>query len=355
MKRVDLVLLLSVIFLTIFGLFMIFDASSYVAFRDFQDKYYYVKGQFFWVIIGFLALTFFSYFDYKRLYSFSLPLLIVSIIMLALVFAPGIGVYALGARRWINLGVSVFQPAELVKLALVIYLASWFSHKEKGRLAAFLMLLGLIVLLVILQPDMGTAIVIVSEALFVYFLSGGNVLHLTAFLPVVGVFGFLAILAAPYRLRRLQAFFSINESLEGSSYHVKQILIALGTGGIFGVGLGNSVQKYAYLPETTTDSIFAIIAEEMGFVGATFIIGIFAIVIWRGFMIATSSKDNFGKLLAGGIVCFLAVQTIINLSAQTILLPLTGIPLPFISYGGSALIVDLCAIGILLNISKQSS
>ena len=173
-------------------------------------------------------------------------------------------------------------------------------------------------------------------------------------MPAVFGIGFLAIKLAPYRLARLESFFTLNQSIEHSSYHTKQILIALGSGGLFGVGLGNSLQKFAYLPENTTDSIFAIIAEELGFVGGIILIGMFLIILWRGFSIALRTKDHFGRLLAGGIVTFLGVQTFINLSAQTALLPITGIPLPFISYGGSALIVDLCSIGILLNISKNA-
>ncbi len=354
MKKIDIILLVSVTFLTLFGLFMIYDASSFVAFRDFLDKYHYIKGQAFWVVLGFISLAFFSYFDYRKLYNLSLPILIFALILLILVFIPGVGVGLLGAKRWINTGLFLLQPGEFIKLALAIYLASWLSKKEKGRLGAFLLLLGLIVLLVILEPDMGTAVVILSEALIVYFLSGGNLLYSAGIIPLVLAIGFILIKISPYRLKRLESFFNINQSIQSSSYHVKQILIALGSGGIFGVGLSNSLQKYAYLPETTTDSIFAIIAEELGFVGATFIVIIFAIIIWRGFLIATKAKDNFGKLLAGGITSFLAIQIIINLSAQTVLLPLTGIPLPFISYGGSALIIDLCSVGILLNISRKS-
>src|SRR3989344_3277711 len=337
MKRIDINLLVCVIFLTLFGLFMIYDASSFVAFRDFSDKCHYIKGQVFWVVLGFISLAFFSYFDYRKLYNLSLPILLFGLALLILVFIPGVGVYLLGAKRWINTGFFLFQPAEFVKLALAIYLASWLSTKEKGRLGAFLLLLGLIVLLVILQPDMGTAVVILSEAFIVYFLSGGNLLYFAGIIPAALAIGFILIKISPYRLKRLESFFNINQSIESSSYHVKQVLIALGSGGIFGVGLGNSLQKYSYLPETTTDSIFAIIAEELGFIGATFIVIIFAVIIWRG------------------ITSFLAIQMIINLSAQTVLLPLTGIPLPFISYGGSALIVDLCSVGILLNISRQSS
>ena len=354
MKKIDISLLLSVILLTLFGLFMIFDASSFVAYRDFADKYHYVRDQFFWVILGFIALAFFSYFDYHRFYSLAIPILAIALILLILVFIPGIGVYLLGARRWIDTGIFIVQPAEFVKLALAIYLSAWFSNKEKGRLFAFLLLMVLVLGLVILQPDMGTTAIILSEALVIYFLSGAKIVHLFLLVPIITFLGFLFIKFSSYRAKRLEAFLNINESIESSSYHVRQILIALGAGGITGVGLGNSIQKYAYLPESTTDSIFAIIAEEMGFIGATALILFFIFIFGRAFYIAVNAKDNFGKLLGAGITTFLAVQTIINLSAQTALVPLTGIPLPFLSYGGSSLIVDLAAVGILLNISRRS-
>ena len=355
MKKIDISLLLSVIALTLFGLFMIYDASSFVAYRDFADKYHYIKDQFSWVMIGFAALTFFSFFDYHRLYSLALPILSVALILLILVFIPGVGVYLLGANRWINTGIFILQPAEFVKLGLAIYLAAWFSNKEKGRLFAFLLLMGLVLGLVMIEPDMGTTIVILSEALVIYFLSGANIVYFSLLVPFLAFLGFLFIKFSPYRAERLEAFFNINQSVESSSYHIKQILIALGAGGITGVGLGNSIQKYAYLPESTTDSIFAIIAEELGFIGATTLILFFIFIIAKCFYIAVHAKDNFGKLLGGGITTFLAVQTIINLAAQTALIPLTGIPLPFLSYGGSSLIIDLAAVGILLNISKQRS
>jgi cell division protein FtsW len=353
MNKTNISLLICVAFLTLFGLFMIYDASSFVAFRDFGDKYHYIKDQFLWMILGFGLLAFFSFFDYHRLYNLALPILLVALILLILVFVPGLGVALLGARRWINVGFSLLQPAEFVKLGLAIYLAAWFSNKEKGRLPAFLLLMGLVLGLVMLEPDMGTTGVILAEAFIMYFLSGANILYFSLIVPAVAFLGFIFIKLSPYRAKRLESFLNVGSSLDSSSYHVKQILIALGSGGLTGAGLGNSLQKYAYLPESTTDSIFAIIAEELGFIGAFALILVFVFVISRCFNIAMNAKDNFGKLLAGGITTFLAVQTIINLGAQTVLLPLTGIPLPFISYGGSSLIVDLTAIGILLNISKQ--
>ena len=355
MRKSDLALLLSIVVLTFFGLFMIYDASSYVAFRDFGDKYSYVKDQFFWVILGFGALALASFFDYHRYYNLALPILIGSIVLLFMVFIPGLGIKALGATRWIDFGFFVIQPSEFVKLALTIYLAAWFSTKEKGRFLAFLLLIGLVLLLVMLQPDMGTATIILGESVIIYFLSGGSILHILGLIPVIGIAGIVMILIEPYRAARLMTYLNPDQGILSSSYHVRQILIALGSGGLFGVGFGNSLQKYAYLPESTTDSIFAIIAEEIGFVGVLVFLALMLFVIYRGFYIALRAKDMFGKLLAGGIISFIAIQTLVNLGAQTALLPLTGVPLPFISYGGSALIINLFSIGILLNISRQST
>lgn len=352
MRKIDHPLFLSVIALTLFGLFMIYDASSFIAFRDFNDKYSYIKDQSLWAALGLLGMIVFSYFDYRKFYLLSLPILISAVVMLVLVFIPGIGVYALGANRWINLGFTTLQPAEYVKLSLAIYLAAWFSSKEKERFLAFILLVGFVFLLVMLQPDMGTASIILFEAIVLYFLSGARIKNFLYITPVIFIVGFLLIKIAPYRAARLSAFLNTGGNLDNTSYHVKQILIALGSGGIFGVGVGNSLQKFAYLPENVTDSIFPIIAEELGFIGSSLLIGLYAFIIWRGLYIATNSKDIFGKLLAGGIISFIGIQVVINLGAMTASLPLTGVPLPFISYGGSALIIDMSAIGILLSIGK---
>jgi cell division protein FtsW len=354
MKRTDLFLLFWVILLTVFGLFMIYDASSFVAFRNFSDKYHYVKDQIFWAILGIGTLFLFSRFDYHRFYNLAIPILITCLVLLVLVFVPGFGVKLLGAKRWIDLKFILLQPSEFAKLALAIYLSAWFSGKEKGRLIAFLLLTSTVLGLIIIEPDMGTAAIILFETFMLYFLSGAKIIYFFVLAPFLVIIGFVFAKLEPYRAERLSAFLNSSNNLSTTSYHVKQILIALGLGGFAGVGLGNSMQKYAYLPENVTDSIFAIVAEELGFIGSIVIIGIFLAIIWSGFRIALNAKDQFGKLLAGGITAFLAAQTIINLCAQTALLPLTGIPLPFISYGGSALIIDLASIGILLNIGRQS-
>ncbi len=355
MKRIDFVLLGVTIFLTLFGLLMIYDASSFISFRDFGNKYHYIKDQALWMGLGLLGLGFFARFDYKKLYNLALPLLIIAILLLFAVFLPGIGIAVLGAHRWINIGVGVLQPAEFIKLTLAIYLAAWFSAREKGRFSAFLLLIGLVLGLVMLEPDMGTTIIILAEALILYFLSGGRIIYFVGLVPILGVLAVLLSIISPYRASRIETFLHPNASIQNSSYQVRQILIALGSGGVMGVGLGNSLQKYAYLPENVTDSIFAIIAEEIGFVGSFALICVFFVFLWRGLVVATRAKDVFGRLLAGGIVAFLGIQIMINLGAQTALFPLTGVPLPFISYGGSSLVIDLCSVGILLNIARQAS
>jgi cell division protein FtsW len=353
-KKFDFLLLGLTLILTLFGLLMVYDASSFISFRDFGTKYHYIKDQSMWMLFGFIGLAWFSFFDYKKLYNLALPFLIIAILFLIAVFLPGIGISVLGAHRWVNLHFGVLQPAEFVKLSLALYLSAWFSAKEKGRFTAFLLLTGLVLFLVMAEPDMGTTIIILCEALVIYFLSGGKMLYFAAILPLLAVVGFILIKIEPYRAARLATFLHPNDSIQNASYQVRQILLALGSGGLTGVGLGNSLQKYAYLPENTTDSIFAIIAEEIGFIGSfIFLIACF-LFIWRGIFVALRAKDTFGKLLAGGIIGFLGFQMVINLGAQTALLPLTGVPLPFISYGGSSLVVDLCSVGILVNIARQS-
>ncbi len=353
--KFDTVLFLLTLGLMLFGLLMVYDASSIIAFNLFGDKFAYIKSQLAWAAIGFIALFIFYRIDYHKLYNLALPLLITAFILLILVFIPHIGSGAKGANRWVNFGFFTLQPAEFVKLGLAIYLAAWFSHKEKGRFLAFLLLMGAILVLVMFEPDMGTAFIILCESAIVYFLSGGSVIQFVLAAPAIGLIGLFYVLSAPYRLARLTSFLNLGSSLNHTSYHVKQILIALGSGGIFGLGIGNSIQKYAYLPENVTDSIFPIIAEELGFIGAVLLIFVFAALIWRGIFIAGRAKDSFGKLLAGGIIGFIGMQVVVNLGAMTALFPLTGVPLPFISYGGSALVIDLASIGILLNISKQAA
>jgi cell division protein FtsW len=344
--------LVATVVLSLFGVLMVYDSSVAVAIRDFGNQYYYLRDQLKWLAVGFLALTVFSFVEYHYWYKLALPILLGTLVLLLAVFLPGIGVAALGAHRWINLGFFVLQPAELAKLALVIYLSAWFSVRERGRLAAFALLVSMVVGLVLLEPDLGTSVIIVVIALILYFSSGAPLRHFAVITPILlfGIVGLAVI--SPYRAARLTTFLHPQEDPLGSSYHIRQVLLGLGSGGWFGVGIGQSRQKYEYLPEANTDSIFVIIGEETGFVGAGAVILMFMFASWRGFRIAKRARDGFGRLLAIGITSWISLQTIINLSAMVALLPLTGVPLPFISYGGSSLIITLAAVGMLLNISR---
>ncbi len=352
-RGIDLYIVLSVVVLTIFGLLMIFESSNVSAFRDFGDKYHFVKDQITWGILGFIGIIIAYTIDYHKYYKLTVPMMLITILLLLLVFVPGIGVKALGARRWIGIGGISLQPAELAKLSLAIYLSAWFSTKEKGRFLPFLLLVGLVTGLVILEPDLGTSIIILSLSAIVYFSSGASLLHFLLLIPAAAASIIVLAVTSPYRLKRLTTFLNPENDPLGASYHIRQILISLGSGGLFGLGLGGSRQKYEFLPEATTDSIFAIIGEEFGFLGSLILLFIYIYLLYKIFKIIKRAPDRFGFLLGCGILGMLAMQIIINLGSMTALFPLTGVPLPFISYGGSNLIISLISVGILLNIGKQ--
>lgn len=351
-SSLDIPLLITVGVLIIFGLVMVYDASVIQAISDFKDGYYYIRQQLIWVLIGVFSLTFFAKFDYKNFKKFALPMLTVSFLLLLSVFIPGLGASGGGAHRWLKIGSLTLQPAEIIKLTGVIFLASIFE--KKVRLLPLILIVGVVgFITAVLQKDLGSTIVFLTTATSLYFISGGKIWHFLLALPVaVGSILVLTFTSA-YRSKRILAFLDPFSDPQGFTYHISQVLIALGSGGLFGLGLGHSRQKFEYIPEVTTDSIFGIIGEELGFVGAVFLILLFAFLIYRGFKIAESSSDNFGKILSLGLTFWLGIQIVVNLSSMSALLPLTGVPLPFISYGGSALVANLTAVGILLNISKQ--
>lgn len=339
--------------LCIFGLFMIYEASSVVAYYNFSDRFYFLKDQFKWFIIGLFLLLIFSRIDYWQLYNLSLPALLMGMVLLMLVFIPGLGIKSLGASRWLNFGFLSFQPAEITKIFLILYLSAWLSKKENNRFPAFLLLMMIFAFLIMAQPDMGTTMIIVLTATFIYFISGAPLTHLFLLLALGVLGGFLAIKIAPYRLSRFFSFLNPQKDPLGASYHLNQILIALGSGGLFGLGWGKSRQKFAFLPETSTDSIFAIIAEETGFLGTIFLLIFYFLLFFRGYQIALKTRDRFGQILGLGMIFYLFIQTTINLGGVLSLIPLTGVPLPFISYGGSSLVTAMIAVGIILNLSRQ--
>ncbi len=352
-RSFDLPLLIVVILLIIFGLIMVYDSSVVQALKDFGDGNYYIRQQLIWVVIGSALALIFSYLNYSVFKKLALPMLIVSFILLLAVFIPGLGTAAGGAHRWLMLGPVTIQPAEIIKLTGVIFLASIFEKKIR-TLPLLILILLVSLITAVLQKDLGSTIVFVATAVSMYFASGGSLLYFLAMLPVGILTGVGLIATSPYRLKRILAYLDPFSDTQGFTYHISQVLIALGSGGLLGLGLGQSRQKFEYIPEVSTDSIFAIVGEEMGFLGGMLLIILFAILIYRGFKIAENCNDNFGKILAIGFTSWLGIQAIINLSAMVALLPLTGVPLPFISYGGSALVANLTAVGILLNISKRS-
>lgn len=342
-----------VAFLCLFGVLMVYDSSVAIAIRDFSNQYYYAKEQLKWLGLGIAAMIIVSRIDYHRWSTLALPFLLGTMGLLLAVFVPGLGVRALGAHRWINFGLFVIQPAELAKLVLVIYLSAWFSVQEKKRFGAFLLLTCVLFGLVILEPDLGTGVVILVISLIMYFLSGASVKHFMFLVPVI-IFGVVILaVSSPYRFARLTTYLNPESDPLGASYQIRQVLLSLGSGGLTGIGIGKSRQKYEYLPEANTDSIFAIIGEEVGFVGTLFVVGTFALFVWRAFHIALLAPDIFGRLLASGIASWIGIQSILNIGAMAALIPLTGIPLPLISYGGSSLVIVLTAAGILLNVSSQ--
>ncbi len=351
---VDTSLLITVIVLMIFGVVMVYDASVVQGLNDFKDSSYYIRQQLIWAAAGSLSMFFFSRFDYRKFRKYSLPAILASFILLLAVFIPGFGISGGGAHRWLKLGFITVQPAEIIKLTGVIFLASIFE--KRARLLPFLILVaGVTLVTAVLQRDLGSTIVFVAIATLLYFAAGAPIRHFLLSLPFAVAAIWALISTSGYRSKRILAFLDPFSDPKGFSYHISQVLIALGSGGLFGLGLGHSRQKFEYIPEVSTDSIFGIIGEELGFAGSIFLIGLFVFLILRGLKIAQNCEDNFGRILALGLTCWLGTQVVINLSSMTSLLPLTGVPLPFISYGGSALVANLTAMGILLNISKQNT
>ena len=343
------------IFLLIFGLAILFNASIVISQEQTGKPYYYFFHQ---LLIGgiFGLICFFivSKINYKIYKKFSILILFLALILCVLVFVPGLGTRHGGAQRWLDLKIISFQPSEFLKLALIIYLAAFLSKKEKtNTLLPFLAILAVSGGLIALQNDAGTLALIVIVGFLLYFLSGAKLLNIfIVFLCCVLAFGAL-IKFFPHRMERFMTFLNPSSDPQDTGYQINQALLAIGSGGLAGRGLGHSVQKYNYLPEPMGDSVFAIMAEEIGFIGCLIFIVLIILFVFYGFRIAKKTTNDFGKLMACGVACWFGFQTLINVTAITGLIPLTGIPLPFVSYGSSALVINLVAVGILVNISKN--
>ena len=365
----DLILLGLCAALLFAGIFILASVSASFSFQKTGSTYFFLNHQ---LLFGLLPGLFCGLVAYMApldtIKKYSLRLLLLTIVALGLVFVPGIGGAIGGAARWISLGPITFQPSEFLKITFILYLASWLATRIKrsreghgsrlkditGTLVPFALLIALLSVFLIFQPDIGTLAVIGIISVIMYFAASTPLWH-TLLLFAGGIAALFALIRlAPYRISRIAVFLDPSLDPLGQGYQIKQALIGIGSGGLFGVGLGLSLQKFGLLPEPISDSVFAVFAEEAGFLGATLLILLFVAFAWRSMIVAKRTKDLFGKLVITGIASWIVIQAFVNMGSMIGLLPLTGIPLPFISYGGSALIAELIGLGVLLNISRNS-
>lgn len=350
-SRLPLTILIFGVVIALVGLLAIYDASIVEAYRDFNDKFHFIKQQGTWLVLGVIVALVTSNIPISLIKKFITPFFLVSLFLMLIVLIPGVGPKLLGARRWIVFGSIVLQPSELLKIATILYLAKWLEVPRE--LKHFLFLLALIMGLIMLQPDLGTCIVLTMTCFTLYFISGASIKSIYTFVVLVLSAILVLIIASPYRMNRLKTFMDPTSDPLGASYHINQILYGLGSGGLAGVGIGQSRQKFAYLPEATTDSIFVIIAEEFGFIGGSILIIFMISMIMLSFEVPLKASDRFDKLMTCGVLLLFLNQIFINLSSMTALVPLTGVPLPFISYGGSSLVTNFIALGLLINAAKR--
>lgn len=357
----DFILIGIILIIISFGLIMLSSATSAYAYASRNhDSYYFFKHQFFGVIVGLLAFYFFSKIDYHRWKKYAIGFLFFSIFLLLLVFIPGLSANYGKARSWINFFGFSLQPSEFVKISFLLYLSAWFEsrrdrlHNISEGIGPFLSVLGVVGLLMLLQPDLGTLTIITITSLIVYFVGGGRVKHILLIFLLGAIMLFVMVRIKPYQADRFKCYFDPEYSANDICYQVNQSLIAIGSGGIWGRGLGESRQKFMYIPEVSGDSVFPIIGEEMGMVVCTILILFYVALFYRGYVIAKNTSDYFGKNLAIGITSWLVLQSIINIGGMINFMPMTGVPLPFISYGGSAMLAALSAAGVLVNISKHT-
>jgi len=359
-RRGDRALLLAVAALTAFGLVMVFSASEVQGWLWFHNAAYYFERQLMWLALGVILLFAGATLDYHRLRPLAMPLGLVTVALMVLVLLPHFGVEVNGARRWLRLGPLQMQPAELAKIAAIIFMALWLErHRERlssleNGVVPFLALLGFTILLVILERDLGTTLVIAGILLAQFLVAGGRKRHVLLLALIMALCVYLFIRMEPYRLHRILAFVDPWSDPLNTGFQAIQSVVALGSGGFAGLGLGHSIQKYQWLPFAHTDFIFAIVGEETGLMGTSAVLALFGLFAYRGYRVALKAPDAFGSLLACGVTTWIALQALINIAAVTVTLPTTGIPLPFISYGGSSLAITLLAVGILINVSTQS-
>ncbi|HJL91425.1 MAG TPA: putative lipid II flippase FtsW [Acidimicrobiales bacterium] len=354
------VLITAMIILILLGVVMVLSASSVNDLRIFGDTWHHLKRQVLWLLLGILSMAVTIRIDYRKIRKFSIPLLLFSLALCALVLFPSVGITANGSARWIGIGSFTFQPSEFLKLAIVIYLADLFSGSKKKTnvtitsIKKFLLVLGTAAALLMLEPDLGTTAIIAAISLTVLFFSGFRLRNLL----VMGISGVALLFAASYssgyRRRRLLGVLDPWQDPTGTGWQALQSAVAISQGGVSGLGLGESRAKWGFLPFSHTDFIFAIVAEELGFIGACLVILAFLSIGLAGLASAFKAPDNFRQLLAAGITAWISIQAFVNLGAVLGMLPITGVPLPFVSSGGSSLVVTMAAFGILLNVSRQT-
>lgn len=358
MRDIRVSIAVIVTFLISVGIVMIYSSSGVYALQELGDQTYFLHRHLLFLGIGLLVSFAVMAFDYRDLRTAAKPLMLLAVVLLVLVLIPGIGKASFGARRWFKIGPFNFQPSEFTKLAVLVYMADFLARKQ-NRIKDFrdgflplIIVLCLLCALVVKQPDLGNALLIAVIILIMMFAAGARILHVGLLVLLSSPILFLLIARVPYRMRRIMAFINPWEDTQGVGFQLSQSQIALGSGGVFGVGLGKSAQKLFYLPAAHTDFIFSIIGEEMGLLGTLAVVILFAAFIWQGARIAKRAADPFGYYLAFGIVTMLGLQAVVNIGVSIGALPTKGLPLPFISYGGSALIFNLIAAALLLNISR---
>lgn len=355
----DIGLSVAVAALLVIGIAMVYSSSFVIAHNEFQDDLYFLVRQLIWAAVGTAALVALAWIDYHRWQRLSVLAMGAAVLALVLVLTPAFGQSAYGAQRWLRLGpLPIFQPSEFAKLGLVLYLADWLARKNHkvGTMAdgfvPFGVVLGVVSALIMAQPDMGTTAVVVATAISIYWVAGANILHLFLGMLMLVLLAVWFATSAEYRLDRLAAFIDPWSDAQARGWHTVQTLIALGSGGVAGLGLGASRQKFYYIPNAHTDAIFAIIGEELGLIGTLVVLSLFAVVAWRGLAIALGAGDRFGRLLAAGATSLILWQAILNMAVVTKTLPYTGVTLPFISFGGSSLVVSMMAVGLILSVSR---
>ncbi len=340
-----------------FGLIMVFSASSATAHYQYGDAYHFIKRQFIWAVIGVAVMIFISRIPYKTFYKYAIHILAISAVLLVAVLI--FGTEAKGAKRWLGFGAITFQPSEVAKFAIIIFLARSLSTNKDaltsftGGFLPYIGIIGVIAVLVFLEPHFSGAVVIALTGVIVMWAAGAKMSHFLAVGSVALPIAAIAAMSASYRMERLMSFLDPFASANDEGWQIVQSLYAIGSGGFFGLGLGQSRQKFLYLPEPQNDFIFSVICEELGFVGAVLVIVLFGLLIFKGIKIALSAPDKFSSLTVIGAISLIAVQVVLNIAVVTSSIPATGMPLPFFSYGGSSLVFLLAQMGVILSVSRE--